>query len=203
MRNVFRNSMGPLDEAELLEQNVTSMALRLTRDEFCHPSVLNGSLHGGSETPIVVPHPTASDEAEQSALDAKAVPRDTLAFFRFCLDVCTEEEVNFFGGRDGNTNLEELLHGVDLMLPRLVAFVGEGFAIGKIGRKILAKAQGRIETQFPLLSNKTYATPGADAKTGDPIPLRVSTSGTAVALDRPALREYVSVLREWFRLCWV
>lgn len=189
----LRRSLSDVHRAELFEHVVTSLALRLTRHEDCHPGILNGRGDAHVEEGSSSDLGQAGEEIrEQSARDLKSVPRETQDFFKLCTDVCSIEETDYFGGRAGNTNLEELVASAEIMLPRFISLVGSSFEPAAMTRKILAPGLGRIEAANPSLSNKSRVTPGGDPATGNPIPIFVSISGTAVPIDRRVLREYVS-----------
>lgn len=189
----FRTKLAEIHRAELFEHVVTSLAIRLTQDEESHAGVLNGGVEVERETFTDGDMELAGKEGdrERSARDL-SVPREMDDFFKFCLDVCSHEEADYFGGKTGNTQLQELVAGAEMILPRLIQFAGPSFKAGEITRKILAPGLGRIETTHPHLSNKTRTMPGGDPTTGNPLPIFISISGTAVPIDRGVLREYVS-----------
>lgn len=191
----LRKGLLEFHRTELFEHVVTSLALRLPKEESSNPGILNPAAAGGVNFSSRPAGTKSGKERERSpAPDLESVPPETRAFFAFCVEICSPAEAEYFGGRAGNNNanLQQLVDSAETLLPRFIALVGRDFKEPQITRKILGPGLGRIEKRNPQLSNKTRTVPGCDPTTGNPIRIFISTSGTAVPIDRQVLLEYVS-----------
>ncbi|CAM9498265.1 unnamed protein product [Pylaiella littoralis] len=187
----MRKKLEYFHRAELFQNLVTSVAVRVTQTEQCHPAVLNGDEDARREASAARIQTGKEAKKQSAARDKESVTGDVLKFLNFCLEICSESEADYFGGWVGNSKLRELVASADTLIQPFIDFAGSSFKVGDITRKVLAPGLGRIETPFPHLSNKTRTTQGGDS-TGNAVPIFISISGTAVPIDRTVLREYLS-----------